>query len=154
MRPPLRFILAVLALLNTGCASKYSGQGGEAKGITSVIVESGDRYAIEEAVSNAFVDDGFRYSRSVGDTITFHKKGERNAIFAYSDLTNSNDVWIEASVIIVSMGMDAHRLRCDVKISQADGGRGFDEQSPMFVGKVGYVALLKKAKKQVEKGGS
>jgi hypothetical protein len=154
MRPHNSLIaLAFAALIGvTSCSTKYSGQGEDARGLSSVKIDSGDRYAIEEAISDAFVDDGFRYSRAVGDTITFHKKGQRNAIFAYSDLTNSNDIWIEATVTIAAMGTDAHRVRCDAKITQVDRGMGFSDQSPMFVGKMGYVGLLKKAKKQVEKG--
>lgn len=145
-------LLAVASLFVAACATNSGDKGGDARGITSVKIESSDRWAIEDAISDAFIDDGFRYSRTVGDTITFHKKGERNAVFAYSDLSNSNDIWIEANVIIVPMGPDAHRVRCDVDISQLDAGMGYDRRKPMFVGKVGYVALLKKAKKKIEKG--
>ncbi|MEM7145484.1 MAG: hypothetical protein AAF591_10125 [Verrucomicrobiota bacterium] len=145
-------ILILLAATLPACSTKYSGQGDEARGLSSVVIKSGDRYAIEEAITDTFVEDGFRYSRSVGNTITFHKVGKRNAEFAYSDLTNSNDIWIETTVTIAGMGDEAHRVRCDVKISQADRGMGYDRQKAMFVGKMGYVALIKKAKKRVERG--
>ncbi|MEM8954750.1 MAG: hypothetical protein AAGD22_11405 [Verrucomicrobiota bacterium] len=154
MRPKALLTLSLLTatMAFVSCSPKYHGGGTKARGLSSVVIKSGHRPLIEGAIIDVFVEDGFQYSRSVGDAITFHKKGQRNAVFAYGNLNNANDVWIETTVIIDDIDDTAHRVRCDVRITQADRGMGFSEQSAMFVGKMGYVALVKKAKRRVERG--